>query len=170
MQKRVIYDREGHAHYVTFSCYKRHRLLDAYKAKQIVIEVLNSELVKSNGKCAGLVVMPDHVHAVLWFSESDQLSKFMKQWKQRSSVKIKKLMKNDLPNYFSTTSEQDPVWQPRYYSFNIFSMNKLQEKISYMHENPVRAGLVAHPGDWAFSSAAFYLSGKSVGVPIESPG
>jgi hypothetical protein len=39
-----------------------------------------------------------------------------------------------------------------------------------MHENPVKAGLIAHTKDWAFSSAAFYLAGKFVGVPIESPG
>ena len=37
---------------------------------------------------------------------------------------------------------------------------------TYMHENPVRAGLVADPCDWAFSSARYYAQGRSVGVPI----
>jgi len=94
----------------------------------------------------------------------------MKQWKQRSSVRIKKLMKNDLKNYLTHIDERDPIWQSRYYSFNIFSMKKLKEKIDYMHENPVRAGLVLHSEDWAYSSARHYLSGKSVGLPIEAPG
>ncbi|MBW2061217.1 MAG: transposase [Deltaproteobacteria bacterium] len=78
MPKRQVYDKEGHAHYITFSCYKRRRLLIDDMAKRIVIGVLNSELDKQNGKCAGFVVMPDHIHAILWFSEPDQLSKFMK--------------------------------------------------------------------------------------------
>jgi putative transposase len=170
MTKRPIYDQEGHAHYVTFSCYKRRRLLMDDKAKGIVIGVLNSELAKIGAKCAGFVVMPDHVHAILWFPKPNQLSRFMKQWKQRTSVEIKKLMKNDLPNYLTQFDVRDPVWQPRYYSFNIFSAKKLKEKIDYIHENSVRAGLVDHPGDWIYSSAGYYLSGKSVGLPIEAPG
>ena len=39
-------------------------------------------------------------------------------------------------------------------------------KLKYMHENPVRAGLVVQPCDWAFSSARHYEQGRSVGVPI----
>ena len=33
--------------------------------------------------------MPEQVHAIVWFPEPDQLSHFMKQWKQPSSVGIK---------------------------------------------------------------------------------
>ena len=46
------------------------------------------------------------------------------------------------------------------------SEEKVREKLTYMHENPVRAGLVAQPCDWAFSSARYYEQGRSVGVPI----
>ena len=43
---------------------------------------------------------------------------------------------------------------------------KVWEKLTYMHENPVRAGLAAQACDWAFSSARYYEQGRSVGVPI----
>ena len=36
-----------------------------------------------------------------------------------------------------------------------------------MHLNPVRAGLVEKAVDWAWSSARYFDSGKSVGVPLE---
>ncbi len=39
--------------------------------------------------------------------------------------------------------------------------------LDYMHLNPVRAGLVEKAVDWAWSSARYFDSGKSVGVPLE---
>jgi hypothetical protein len=53
-----------------------------------------------------------------------------------------------------------------HYPFNLYGEEKVREKLTYMHQNPVRAGLVAQPCDWAFSSARYYEQGRSVGVPI----
>ena len=74
MSKRRIYDNELYAHFVTFSCYKRRRLLDNDHARRIVLGVLNSELMKRSAKLIGFVLMPDHVHALVWFPEAGQLS------------------------------------------------------------------------------------------------
>lgn len=166
MRKRRIYDAERHAHFVTFSCYQRRRLLDNDRAKKVVLGVLNSQLTKQQGLCGGFVVMPDYVHAVVWFPEENQLSHFMKQWKQRSSIQIKRLFATELVQYAQTIDPKDPVWQARYYDFNVFSAHKLREKLAYMHQNPVRANLVAQPIDWPWSSARHYEQGRSVGVDV----
>ena len=79
--QRTIYDEEGYAHYVTFTCYKRRRLLDDDMNKQIVIGILNEQRKQQNGVCSGFVVMPEHVHLIIWFPDPNQLSYFMKQWK-----------------------------------------------------------------------------------------
>ena len=129
MTERNIYDNLGHAHYVTFSCYKRRRLLDDDPTKRIVVSMLNTQLEKRDGKCTGFVVMPDHVHAVVGFKKNGQLSNFMKQWKQRSSVQIKKNLKENLIHYNNQFDIRDPVWQPKYYSFNLYSTEKIAEKI-----------------------------------------
>ena len=55
---------------------------------------------------------------------------------------------------------------PKYYSFEIHERAKLEEKLRYLHENPVRAGLVDHRTDWQWSSARWYEWGMPVGVPI----
>jgi len=55
------------------------------------------------------------------------------------------------------------VWQRGGYDLNIWSEKKRLEKLKYMHNNPVKRGLVAQPGDWAWSSWRFYCLGdKSV--------
>ena len=69
--------------------------------------------------------------------------------------------------YFKTIDRKDPFWQPRYYPFNLYSEKKAAEKLDYLHLNPVRAGLVEKAVDRAWSSARYFDSGKSVGVPLE---
>ena len=34
----------------------------------------------------------------------------------------------------------------------------LEEKLDYMHDNPVKAGLCSLPEDYKYSSAGFYLN------------
>jgi hypothetical protein len=34
---------------------------------------------------------------------------------------------------------------------------KRDEKLNYMHDNPVKRGLFKHPGDWLWSSWRFYF-------------
>jgi len=94
------------------------------------------------------------------------LATFMKLWKQQSSLRIKRLIEEELPAYAETIDRSDPVWQTRYYDFNLYSEKKILEKLQYMHQNPVKAGLAARAVDWRWSSARYYEQGRSVGVPV----
>ena len=58
--------------FVTFSVYKRRRLLDLDQPKRIVLGVLNHLLESMEGKCVGFVLMPDHVHALIWLERESQ--------------------------------------------------------------------------------------------------
>jgi putative transposase len=121
MAMKRTFDREGHAHFVTFSCDRQGRL-DYDRAKKVVLGVLNSLLSRQDGRCVGFVVMPDRVHAIVWFPKTDQLSHFLKQWKQRSSIRIKRLIRSPMVRYSGTIDLIEPVWQPGYYDFNPFTV------------------------------------------------
>ncbi len=166
MARRYIYDDECHAQFVSFSCYRRRRLLDHPRARQIVMAVLADELAKHSGTCCGFVVMPDHVHATIWFPETDRLSQFMQVWKSRSSRRLKRFVRGQLAQYAKSIDVDQPFWQPKFYPFNLYTEKKAREKLDYMHRNPVRAGLVEQACDWRWSSARYYLLGESVGVPL----
>ncbi|MFH1743882.1 MAG: hypothetical protein ABIH23_33165, partial [bacterium] len=86
-----------------------------------------------------------------------------------SSFAINKLMKNTLIEYHGKTGGDEPVWQRRYYDFNLFTEDKVLEKLEYIHNNPVKSGLVEKPEDWKFSSSRWYESSEPVGVDIEYP-
>jgi putative transposase len=155
MRTRAIHDDALYAHFVTFSCYRRRRLLDHDRAKQVVLGVLNSQLAGRKATCVGFVVMPDHVHGIVWFSIPGQWSVFMQQWKRLSSHPIGRLVRSELIHYAEKIGERDPFWQAKYYPFHLYNEEKVREKLTYMHENPVRADLVARPCDWPFSSARY---------------
>jgi hypothetical protein len=61
---------------------------------------------------------------------------------------------------------QQPVWQRRFYDFAVWSAAKRQEKLHYIHQNPVRRGLVLEPEQWAWSSARYYLLGEAGPVVV----
>ena len=82
---RQIIDDQLYAHFITFSVYRRRRLLDHDHSKRIVLGVLNEELQQHEARCVGFVAMPDRVHAVVWFPAAGCLGGFMQMGKSRSS-------------------------------------------------------------------------------------
>jgi REP element-mobilizing transposase RayT len=58
------------------------------------------------------------------------------------------------------------VWQRRFYDMNVWSDKKVSEKLDYMHDNPVKRGLVEEPGDWSRLAGSrwrfYYLEDSSV--------
>ncbi len=169
MERRRVVDDELYAHFLTFSVDHRRRLLDHDQPKRFILGILNDQLDRQQATSVGFVVMPDHVHAIVWFPERGQLSLFVHEWKRRSSRLIRAWYQAGDAAYFREAAHGDRFWQPKYYAFAIYSRKKLEEKLNYMHANPVRAGLAKRPVDWWWSSARWYELGRSVGVPIGWP-
>ena len=67
MATRRIFDAEQHAQFVTFSCFRRRRLLDHAGIRDRFVTITAEKLREHRGICTGFVVMPDHVHAIVWF-------------------------------------------------------------------------------------------------------
>jgi putative transposase len=55
---------------------------------------------------------------------------------------------------------EEHIWQRRFYDFVLWSAQKSQEKLHYIHQNPVERGLAAEPKQWRWSSARYYLLGE----------
>jgi putative transposase len=167
MTRRRTYDRERHAHFVTSSCFRRRRrLLDHDRSNKVVLGVRNSQLALRRGKCIGVVVRPDHVPAILHLPDPDPIRRFMKPWEQRSSVRIKRLLRGTLSSEARDVDLSEPVWQARYRDLDLFSAQKVEEERIDLHQDPVRAGLAAHPCDGPWSSARYDEQGRTVGVAV----
>jgi putative transposase len=166
MPKRIVLNLPGHTHFLTFSTYQRRRFLDSGETRDIVMDVLQKCLVSQKASCAGFVIMPDHVHALIYGEPEFKISPFVQVWKKTSSYRIKKFFERELDRYERLCPTGCPVWQARFYDHNLDSQEKVNEKIGYMHNNPVVAGLCETLLDWNWSSARFYEFGEGVGVTI----
>ena len=162
------YDHLNTARFVTFSCYRRYPLMEREQAILIFLETLDAIRRELFIRLFGYVVMPEHVHLVLWPPESMKLGPVIGTLKSRSASRIISQELVELPidcRIFKSGKERWAFWQPRCYDHNCRTPETVMEKIDYCHNNPVKRGLVAEPGQWPWSSYNWYY-GKS-DIPIE---
>jgi len=63
-----------------------------------------------------------------------------------------------LSNYQSTQADrQYQFWERRPYKATMYNRKVLEQKLDYIHYNPVKAGLCNYPEDYVYSSARYYL-------------
>ena len=148
----VRFQKCGCLHFVTFSCFHRLPHLGACVARDLFESALERIRLRYQLVVTGYVVMPEHVHLLLSEPRKGVLAR---------SIQALKLS-------VSKRRSQNPFWQARYYDFNVWSAEKVTEKLNYMHRNPVVRGLVDKPEDWAWSSYRHYATGERGTVEIES--
>ena len=103
----------------------------------------------------GFVVMPEHVHLLVSEPERETLAQAVQSLKQGVARRL-------------ALRAEESFWQARYYDFNVWSERKFEEKVRYIHRNPVTRGLVARAEDWEWSSFHHYWTGAAGVVEIES--
>jgi putative transposase len=155
-----IYGR-GHLHFITFSCYRRQKLLGTARARNLFVRVLGEVRNRYQFSLVGYVVMPEHVHLLIGEPKKRDPSKAIQALKQSVSRRLRnknrrKIAPNQLRLGFALPETGAHFWQRRFYDFNVWSHGKKSEKLQYMHCNPVKRGLVCDPKDWPWSSYSFY--------------
>jgi REP element-mobilizing transposase RayT len=89
------------------------------------------------------VIMPNHVHAVLWPRPKHTLSEILHSWKSFTSLKANRLL-NRAGRRF---------WQKESYSHCIRDDDERSRLCAYTMNNPVKAGLCERAEEWRWSSA-----------------
>lgn len=90
------------------------------------------------------VVMPNHVHLLLAVNGTD-LPSLIRDWKSQCGFAISR-----------ARQLHAPLWQARYFDFILRRVADFWDKFDYIHQNPVRAGLVTNANDWRWSSCRHY--------------
>lgn len=105
-------------------------------------------LKKYGGSLIGYVFMPTHLHMIVMI-QGKLLSPLMRDCKKLIAQKV-------CPKLGIVAN---PVWEVGYDRVAIVSEQALLVKLRYIHSNPPKAGLVAKPEDWRWSSASTYQTG-----------
>lgn len=108
-------------------------------------EVVENAMLHFDGQRYHLLawcIMPNHVHVVVTQMQGFKLSDVVGSWKGYSARQIN-----------LASGVQGAFWAPDYFDRFMRSEAQLNAAIDYVQHNPVKAGLVAQPEDWRFSSA-----------------
>lgn len=164
-KRAKTYDISGHAHQLTFSCFQRLPLLSKDRTRRWFVEALDKARQRRDFALWAYVIMPEHVHVIVWPRQADYeirlirtalkvpvQRKALAYLRQKNSAFIEKL-RDEQPN----GDVHYRLWQRGGgYDRNITELGMLQQMIEYIHNNPVRRGLVEKATDWRWSSARFY--------------
>lgn len=158
----------GHLHFITCSCYRRMPLLATERARNVFVKVLNEVRERYDFALLGYVVMPEHIHLLISEPKVGTPTTVMQVLKQRvSRAMLLRQRRKRSPSGQMRLWKDPPFkrrphsWQRRFYDLNVWSWKKRNEKMNYMHFNPVKRGLAKHPKDWQWSSYLFYASGRA---------
>jgi hypothetical protein len=66
------------------------------------------------------------------------------------------------------TESEYQVWQEGFHPQQIKSLKILNQKIEYIHYNPVKSGLVADPEHWIYNSPCDYVFNRKGLVEIHA--
>tara|TARA_R110000868_G_scaffold19310_4_gene83194 strand:- start:680 stop:1222 length:543 start_codon:yes stop_codon:yes gene_type:complete len=119
--------------------------------------------------------MPSHVHLIFRSLNDDPsgLIRDIKGFTARKLIKaIEENPKESRKDYLlwmmkragkkNSNIKKYQFWQQHNKPIELWSDKVIQQKINYIHNNPVEAGFVTNPIDWKYSSARNYQEDQTV--------
>lgn len=120
--------------------------------------------------------MSNHFHAIIGSDNEKNVSDIWRDFKKFTSKEIINTLINNpqesrrdwMLNRFEYAGRNDKkiknykFWQEGNNAESIFSIDFFEQKLNYIHQNPVVAELVNNAEDYRYSSAIDYVGGKGL--------
>lgn len=160
-------------HFVTFSVVGWIDVFSREEYKQIFVDSLQYSINNKGLIVHAWIIMTNHVHLII-SSDTAKLEHLVRDIKKFTSKQIVKAIQENekesrrdwMLNIFSFTGKQNnnnkdfQFWKQDYHPIELNSHEKLRHRLDYLHENPVRSGLVWEPCHYKYSSAIDYYSNQ----------
>jgi putative transposase len=129
---------ELRTYFTTFSTADRRHLFQVHATASLMVATLDD--YRSQGRFAlhAYVVMPDHVHLLLTPATDISFEKALQYIRGGFSFRLKSRL---------------DVWERGHFDKRVPGREAFEACISYIHQNPVKAGLVRTDVEYLFSSA-----------------
>ncbi len=159
---------ENYPYFITSCVVGKLPLLLNPKINSIIIDGLRFLIKERSIRLYAYVIMPDHIHFI---AEGKDLAKHVSSFKSFTARRIIDHLEEE--NFEDTLASlrnnklkhkidrEYQLWSEGFHPKQISSDLIMEQKINYIHHNPVKAGLVATELDWEYSSARFYIDGSS---------
>ena len=153
-----------HLQFFTATILEWKSLLKQPKYKSIIIESLRFLVHNNRIIVNGFVIMPNHVHIIWQMKSGINPSHVQRDFLKFTAQQIKFDLVENHPKvlaHFKVNQKdrQFQFWEHRPLSIPIYSVHVMEQKLNYMHNNPIQEKwrLATLPEDYFYSSAKFYL-------------
>ena len=143
--------------------------------KQIIVDSLNYCVAQKGLVVYGWVLMSNHLHLIAHTEEPNTMSGFLRDFKKFTSKSLaeevmstnesRKTWMMDKFKYEAhrtQRAENYKVWQDGNHPILMDTPKMLEQRLNYLHENPVRQGIVESPEEYLYSSARDYSGRKGL--------
>ncbi len=121
-------------------------------------------------------IMSNHIHMIVGRNSENKIQDIIRDFKKFTSVKMIKAIEQNhqesrkewLLWMFRKLAEKSNkhqkycFWQNEYHPIELSSNQMMEQKLNYIHNNPVEERIVNEPQDYVYSSAIDYAGGKGL--------
>ena len=164
----------GNAYFVTTRINHYEPIFKNRNYCRIIINSLSFYKNKFDYRLIAYVIMPDHIHLIIYPPEKTSICSIMRDFKKFTSKQIIKKLKEEkkvsqlrLFASYADSLHQYSVWRNEFRSLHIYSKKVLRIKVNYIHKNPVKRGLVKYQEDYLYSSYRNYYLGDNSIIDVD---
>lgn len=163
-------------HFVTFAVVRWVDVFTRTIYADAVVDGLNYCIINKGLEVYGWVIMPNHLHLMIRAKEGYRLSDILRDFKKHTAKYILQMIEENNQEsrkdwmlwLFRSEGERNKnnevyqFWQQDNHPIYLESTRIIEQKLDYMHQNPVRAGLVSSADAYRYSSACDYSGNRGL--------
>ncbi|PQA97871.1 transposase [Chryseobacterium shigense] len=176
MSRKYKFKEKDGAYFISFATVFWIDIFTRIEYFDIIISSLNYCRKNKGMIIFGYCIMPSHIH-LIFRAANENPSDLIRDFKGFTSKQMINAIKENsqesrkdwLMWMFKKAGEKNPniqnyqFWQQNNQPIEIWSLKVFEQKLNYVHENPVKSGFVLQPYEWKYSSARnYYESDENV--------
>ncbi len=143
------------------------------KYKEVFVDSVNHCVQQKGLVVYGWVLMSNHFHLIAMAKEGSKLSAIMRDLKKHVAKEVVRMIQEEpegrrewlLKEMKKAGSENSKkqifqLWRNDNHPIHLFKPETIQQKLNYIHNNPVEEGLVSYPQEYLYGSAKDYSDEK----------
>lgn len=163
-------------HFLTFTVVGWVNVFARKKYKDILINSLKYCIKEKELLLFSYVIMSNHMHLIVRTDNENGLSAIVRDFKKYTSKEIIKAIKQNKNEFrrewmlrlfkyyakYNSNNTEYQFWTQHNKPMELYSPKWINQKLDYIHLNPVKAGIVREPQDFIYSSAENYIGKKGL--------
>jgi REP element-mobilizing transposase RayT len=155
-----------HPEFITVTCLEWKHLLAEDRFKDIVVGSLRFLSEQKRVVVYGFVIMSNHFHLIWQMLGDHRREDVQRDFLKYTGQQILKILRNEKSDMqkellVGAKDRKHQVWERNSLSVSLWTRQIFLQKMEYIHNNPVKAGLCAYAEGYKYSSAKFYIRNEN---------